>query len=356
MAAALPPANDEDEWSDVSGDDSFGSNKAYVPDGSPSSSSCDSDCEVEQRPRKNVHDPTSTTPETAKQSKQKGTKSGTSSKEPSQEPDQEQSKDPSQDSSLPGKEDGDEEMSEDANPIGGVKAYSRTRGKKKDGCSWACMIPVCESMSLPKHMRRHYEKAHGFSEEASVGMNRLHRRVDNIHKIKETAPTLNVRQIVRRVKEITDSSAVEVSIDKRQGDSSPSSLDISVANHSDESSLSSVMEVTVAASSGPVLENRQEESSSSLDISFDNPSENSASSIDVTVDEDRMAAAVQDNNSSEAARGPDSPSMSSYSYEDEPPCSARDLSNARKLMHKKTRPSAEGGPKETLHNKVEELK
>ncbi|KAA0189457.1 hypothetical protein HAZT_HAZT007422 [Hyalella azteca] len=132
-----------------------------------------------------------------------------------------------------------------------------------------------------------------------------------------------------------DSSAVEVSIDKRQGDSSPSSLDISVANHSDESSLSSVMEVTVAASSKPVLENRQEESSSSLEISFDNSSENSASSIDVTVDEGRMVAEVQDTNSSEAARGPDSPSVSSSSDEDELPCSARDLSKARKLMHKK---------------------
>ncbi|XP_047736690.1 uncharacterized protein LOC108667348 isoform X2 [Hyalella azteca] len=149
---------------------------------------------------------------TARDSKQKRTKSGTSSKEPSQEPDQEQSKEqskepsqePSQDSSLPGKEDGDEEMSEDANPIGCAKPYSRTRGKKKkDGCSWACMIPVCEGMCLKKHMMRHYKKAHGFSEEASFGMNRLHRRVDNIHKMKETAPTLNVRQIARRVEAIT---------------------------------------------------------------------------------------------------------------------------------------------------------
>ncbi|XP_018011461.1 uncharacterized protein LOC108668728 isoform X1 [Hyalella azteca] len=111
----------------------------------------------------------------------------------------------SQDSSPPGKDDDDDDSTEagveesgdqDASiPWRGPKAYSRTRGKKLEGVQWECLIPACEGLARPNHMRRHYQSAHGFNEAASKGMNSIHRRLDMINKRQQGHPTLSPSEL-----------------------------------------------------------------------------------------------------------------------------------------------------------------
>ncbi|XP_018008780.1 uncharacterized protein LOC108666414 [Hyalella azteca] len=88
-----------------------------------------------------------------------------------------------------------DDVASSSNKTAPLGAGSRNRPQTPDRLQYECLIPSCNGLTKPRHMRRHYESIHGFSEENAKLLHNCHRRLHDIDTRQTSKPRMSAREL-----------------------------------------------------------------------------------------------------------------------------------------------------------------